>query len=360
MKDKHFWYWLVNIEGVGRGTILKLLKEFKTPKAIYEASENEVKPYLKPSQLTNFLLSKKDEQIMEGFRSMEEKGVNFLYPTQAEYPRKLKEIYDYPLGLYYTGKLPKNEGKSIAIVGSRNCSPYGREMAYYFGRELAKQGVEVISGFAAGVDSMAHKGALEASGSTIGVLGCGIDICYPIDNIHLYREMKEKAGLLSEYGLKVQPRRQLFPMRNRIISGLCDGVLVVEAKAKSGSLITADQGLEQGRDIFALPGRRGDVHSEGCNNLIKMGAKLVTEVEDILEEWGIFTENKEKICEKTQHLLDKKDKMVYSCLSLEPKYIDAIVKECKLSVQETISILFRLEMENKIKQIVKNYYMITV
>ena len=199
------------------------------------------------------------------------------------YPNKLKSIYDPPELLYCLGDIRLLNEPSIAIVGTRNASNYGKRIAYNLSQELSKRGVTIISGLASGIDSYAHEGAFKNVGKTIAVLGSGIDVIYPKENEDLYKSIIKNGGLIvSEFPLGTKPEKDNFPKRNRIISGLSDGVVVVEAKKKSGALITADLALEQGRSVFAVPGNIDSQNSEGTNNLIKEGAVPVTSYLDIL------------------------------------------------------------------------------
>ena len=277
---------------------------------------------------------------------------------------EIKNIPDAPYGLYYKGSLPDDNKKSIAIIGSRNSTNYGRQMAKVFARELAGNDIIIISGLARGVDGMAHRGAVEAGGYTLGVLGCGIDIVYPQENYELFLEMEKNGGIISESNIGVKPYSSLFPQRNRIISGMADGILVVEAREKSGTFITVDQGLEQGKEIFAIPGRIIDDNSKGCNNLIKLGAHFVTDVSDILEVLGVadytvdMNKKEIKICKNTRvkNLLAPTEKMVYSVLSVEPKYIDDIIAETMIAPQEVCMYLNKMEMMGIIDEPSRNFY----
>lgn len=224
----------------------------------------------------------------------EETGeIRFVRRGDAEYPVQLLPFERMPEGLYVAGRFPDPRKKSVAIVGARACTAYGRSEASRFARELAAAGVQIISGMAFGADRYAHEGALEVKGETFGVLGCGADICYPAENMHLYRELAGKGGLISEYLPGTPPAPWHFPVRNRIISGLADLVLVVEARLRSGSLITADYALEQGKPVWAVPGKNADPLSQGCNRLIAQGAGIALSPECILEELGISTDHKE-------------------------------------------------------------------
>ena len=213
--------------------------------------------------------------------------MRYIERGEADYPPQLLPYERMPAGLYVIGRLPDPAKKSVAVVGARSCSAYGRAEAGRFARELAAAGVQIISGLAYGIDRCAHAGALEAGGKTYAVLGCGADICYPRENISLYEEIRETGGIISEYLPGVPPSPWHFPVRNRIISGLADLVLVIEARLRSGSLITADYALEQGKPVWAVPGKNADPLSQGCNRLISQGAGIALSPADILEELGL-------------------------------------------------------------------------
>ena len=208
---------------------------------------------------------------------MAERGIFFLSREEQLFPQRLTAIPDAPYSLYVKGTIPQEwNNKTVAIVGARRCSAYGRSVAEKIAGRLAASGAWVISGMASGVDGSGHTGALRKNGYTCAVLGCGADICYPKSNSRIYQEILEKNGaIISEYPPGTNPSAPLFPARNRIIAGLADVVVIVEAKIKSGSLITADYALEQGKDIYAVPGRMYDALSEGCNNLIRQGAGII-------------------------------------------------------------------------------------
>ena len=210
-------------------------------------------------------------------------GISFVSALGEGFPDKLREIPDPPFGIYYKGKMPGEKEPAAAIIGARLASGYGREQARRFGRQISARGIAVISGMARGIDGIAQKAALDAGGKSYAVLGCGVDICYPEENRELYERLQQQGGVLSEYPPGMQPIAKLFPPRNRIISGLSDLVLVIEARKRSGTLITVDMALEQGREVYALPGRVSDALSDGCNRLIRQGAGPATCPQDILE-----------------------------------------------------------------------------
>ena len=213
-------------------------------------------------------------------------GIRYIGKTEPEFPKKLLELHDCPDGIYVRGELPDPKKKTVAIVGARMCTPYGRAMASYFARVLSANDVQVISGLALGIDGAAHEGALLAKGKTFAVMAGGVDICYPRSHIGIYDQIKKSGGILSEESCGCPHIARLFPKRNRIISVLSDLVLVVEARQKSGSLITADFAAEQGRDLFVVPGRLDDELSRGCNELISQGAGIALSPESLLEIMG--------------------------------------------------------------------------
>ncbi len=358
MTKKEYWYWLCNIEQIGLKKIQAILDVYETPESAFCDNAKGLDRIASLSQRDKeqFKKSKDKTLIQDNYAKLQKKGIYFVTKEDVDYPPKLKEIYNPPFALYVKGNLPNYNQKSIAVIGARNCSEYGREMARYISGELAKLGIQIISGLARGIDGYAHQGALAVGGSTFGVEGCGIDICYPKENFSLYLDMQKSGGVMSEYGLGVHPKAGNFPMRNRIISGISDGILVIEAKEKSGSLITVDFGLEQGKNIYALPGRVNDLLSTGCNNLIKMGAKLVAGPEDIAEDYIQNFEINNRSEKNIDKLLETKEKIVYANLSSFPKHMNVIAGETNISIMELTEILLNLEMNNYIKQTRKNYF----
>lgn len=300
MKGEEYNFWLCSIPGIGIRKLLQLEMELGTPERIYRSDEERLEKIkgISARDAHNIVTSRQTfcpEQIKEELKRLDMRCTTWFSP---EYPVLCRHLYDPPKRLFYRGELPQ-EQLCMAVVGARDCSVYGRENAKRFASALAAAGVGIISGMARGIDGWAHQGALEGGGRTYAVLGNSAEICYPAEHARLYRSILKRGGILSEYppGTKAAPG--FFPMRNRIISALSKGVLVVEARKRSGSLITAEQALDQGKDVFVIPGRIGDTLSEGCNNLIREGAVLVTTPEDILNYYGIvcedLTENLKKI-----------------------------------------------------------------
>ncbi|MGN0437908.1 MAG: DNA-processing protein DprA [Lachnospiraceae bacterium] len=368
MYQDKYWFWLLNAPGITRQKAGKMLDVFREPEYIYYASSQELASFFKTDQqLERFMEWKDLKEVNRLYEKNQSLNIQFCHYHSINYPKKFKEIPDPPLGIYYKGTLPDDNQLSIAIIGARNCTRYGKEMAEYFGKELGKHNVQVVSGLARGIDGCAHRGALLGNGYTIGVLGGGIDQVYPKENYHLFMEMEQRGGIISESNIGIKPYSSLFPERNRLIAGLCDGILVVEAMEKSGTFITVDQGLDQGKDIFAIPGRILDEKSAGCNRLIKLGAHMVTDVSDILNYYHLsgvkddnpnFCHYKEDVIEKMS--LAPTDKMVYSCLQIEPKYLDDIIEEVNLAPQEVCKSLNHLVILGIITEIACNYYGIKI
>ena len=302
-------------------------------------------------------LSDKSE-IEEKYGQMLEKGIRYTHYFTEDYPDRLRGICSAPLGLFYKGTLPDKEEKIISMVGSRDATEKGRYYAWKISKELSDNGVGVSSGMAIGIDSFAHNGALQGkSGKTYAVLGCGVDICYPPNNIELYQEIIKKGAVISEFPVGTKPMRANFPQRNRIISGISNGVFVVEAREKSGSLITADMGLEQGKNIYALPGRSEEPLSRGTNKLIQSGAKLVNETKDILEDFDFPILNLKQECLQNL-ILESNEKIVYATLCLTPKHISEILSETGMDEGELFAVLLRLEMKGYVRRTSFEYYVI--
>ena len=237
---------------------------------------------------------------------MQEEGIGFVCVEDARYPQKLRRISATPYALYYIGRLPDETRKSVAIVGARTRSAYGSQITGKLARALAQNRMDIISGMAMGIDADAHSGALEENGDTYAVLGCGVDVCYPKRNRYLYEKMQDRGGILSEYPPGTPPLPGYFPQRNRIIAGLADYVIVMEARKKSGSLITADYAMEQGKEVYALPGRVTDALSEGTNHLIQQGAGIFVSVEDFLQELQLQPQNITTQIDFRKNLLEKR------------------------------------------------------
>lgn len=281
-----YWIWLACIEDLGPVRKQILLNKFKTPEKIYVASDRELLSVVKiDKRILQNMKKAKDEILLEKYEEYILKNdIKMINIVDENYPSKLKNIYAPPITIFAKGDISLLGSKAIAIVGSREPSKYGAYVAKKFSADISKNGVTVISGLAKGIDTLAHIGALSSFGKTIAVLGSGIDIVYPKDNAKYYSEISKKGLIISEYVVGTKPNSKNFPQRNRIISGLSDGVLVVEARKNSGTMITTDFALDQGKELYVIPGNITSVTSVGTNNLIKEGAKLVTDVYEILDD----------------------------------------------------------------------------
>ncbi|MBO5336020.1 MAG: DNA-processing protein DprA [Lachnospiraceae bacterium] len=281
---RRYDYWLCSIPGIGNRSIEKLLGRFGSAKDVYTAKDGELAELLKEGQLAEVRNSRRNWIPDKEYGKLKEKGIVFLTREDADYPDRLMMIPDAPYGIFYKGALPSNDILSVAIIGARDCSEYGSYVAGELGRFLGERGVQVISGMARGIDGISQEAALLAGGSTTGVLGCGVDICYPKQNQALYHKILERGCILSSYPPGTLPKAQNFPPRNRIVSGLADAVVVIEARNKSGTLITVDMALEQGKEVYVVPGRITDRLSDGCNGLLKQGAGILLSPEEFLAE----------------------------------------------------------------------------
>lgn len=285
--EKYYAQWLCSVPGISNAAMRRIRKACGSLEGALEASEEALKEILTAKQLGALLESRREidsrERLAERFLEMNRKGIFFTCHGEPDYPSKLMEIPDSPEGIYYRGKLPE-ERLSVAVVGARDCSEYGARVAEELGRYLGEQGVQVISGMARGIDGISQAAALSAGGSSFAVLGSGVDVCYPASNRALYEKLLERGGILSSYPPGTAPLSTNFPPRNRIVSGLADALVVVEAREKSGTLITVDMALEQGREVYVAPGRITDRLSDGCNRLLKQGAGVFLSPREFLAE----------------------------------------------------------------------------
>ncbi len=314
LEDKKYWIWFSLIKGLGCVRKHKLLKKYGTPEEIYKLGKSELLKIdgIGRETVSNIIEAKNEKILDYHIKYMKENNIDIIHICEKNYPQLLRQIYDAPVSLYIRGKKEILNGKNIGIVGCRECTDYGKKAAKYFAYNLSKKGMNIISGLAKGVDSYAHWGSIginielekvkncgekqtdcgkqnmecgqfkQNCGKTIAVLGNGLDMIYPKENIELANEIIKSGGaIISEYPCGTKPDKMNFPARNRIISGMSKGIIVIEAKDKSGTLITVDFALEQGRDVFVVPGNINSVNSVGTNDLIKQGAKMITCYEEI-------------------------------------------------------------------------------
>lgn len=357
-------YWLASIYPLSNDKKRSLREAYGDGKAVYNNIEETKLHFLEflDAKDVDVILQaqkKKESELKDDWNKMQELGIQFVPWYVPEYPDRLRHIPDPPYALYVKGSLPEERAPSVAIVGARRCTPYGEQMALEYGETLALAGVQVISGMAKGIDGAGQRGALNGGGSTYGVLGCGADVCYPREHIGLYMDMQARGGVLSELVPGQPPLPMFFPARNRIISGLADAVLIMEARERSGSLITADLALEQGKDVYALPGPVTSPLSQGCHRLIRQGAEILISPEDLLVELRIQPLRAGRKDDKNEKVLETPENMVYSCLDLYPKGISQLIKETGLGVQELMERLITLELKGYIREVSKNHYIRT-
>ena len=275
--------WFQKIHYVGDKTLFLLKEHFGSLKHAYKASEKELREVLNTKQFSGYKAAKYVMEPIQYLEYVEALGIRYVMFHDKAYPGKLRCIPDPPYGLFVKGRLPDEYKPSVAIIGARACSEYGKKVAREFSEKLSAYDVQIISGMARGIDSVSQSACVRAGGSTFAVLGNGVDICYPEELTDLYNEIAKRGGLISTYALGMPPVSANFPPRNRIISGLADVILVVEARKKSGTLITVDMALEQGKEVGIIPGRITDSLSQGCHELIKQGANVVVDVEQLLD-----------------------------------------------------------------------------
>lgn len=354
MDNLYLWYWFVNIPGIGVRTRHHLLDMFGHPKVIWDLPFSEVSIYLTKKQYHSFKYSKNPEKIYLSYKKLRELNIHFVPVEDKSYPKQLKNIDTFPHALYVRGRLPDVSLPLLAVVGARNPTAYGKEAASYFVKELAGAGIGIVSGLASGIDAVAHQSALQSNQYSLGVLGGGIDTIYPRENFSLYFDMYQRGGVISEYNLGTANLPGYFPERNRIISGMSSGVLIVEAGEKSGSLITADLALEQGKEIYAIPGRITDPLSRGCNNIISQGARLVRHpkeiIEDYMEQYHINTSPDETM-NSNLTFENELEEQVYSILDVAiPKSPNEIKQYMKIDFSLLLRILLNMEMKQLIRQ----------
>ncbi len=374
MTELEYFLILNAISGLGSIRTRQLLEYFSSAKKVLTASLQELAaPRVIPRNVAeNIIRFDKEDFLKKEMALLKKHGVKAISCIDENYPGNLKEIPDAPSVLYFKGTLNKDSDLSVALVGSRRASLYGLSMAEKLAGQLAALGITVVSGLARGIDTAAHQGALKAKGKTIAVLGNGLASVYPPENIKLFEEIAEKGAVLSEFPMTTPPSAFNFPRRNRIVSGLSLGVVVVEASSKSGALITSRCALEQGREVFAVPGKIDNPTAFGVNNLIKQGAKLISSVEDIIEELaprlknlmqdekkqdksenrrGVNDQGAEKDMSLTPRNLNQEEARVFAHLNDEAIHVDEVTSQSGLSVSQAMSVLLKLELKHLVRQL---------
>lgn len=404
MTEKDALIILNAVPGITNLRIRKLLECFGSAKNVFtlKAKDPNIKSILPEACIRNIFQFPRDTFLEKEHRLIADYGVQVVTSDDSFFPAALKEIPDAPVLLYVKGDISQAQDLSIAVVGSRRASVYGISIAEKFSMRLSELGIAIVSGMARGIDTAAHRGCLNARGKTFAVLGCGLSNIYPLENKELMNKISANGAVISEFPMTMEPMAHNFPRRNRIISGLSLGVIIVEASARSGALITSRFALEQGKDVFAVPGKIDHPNSQGVNSLIKQGAKLVSCIEDVLEELsprlrdilstseekktsasaydniGLFhnrrmiedqhsdrslldkrPENFDFLCPsncRKANNLSKKEKDVYSCIDKKPIYIDELVGCGGETINKVAAILLQLELKHFIRQLPGRYY----
>lgn len=358
--EKIYACWLDSIRFLSSADKYRLLDAAKTAEDIWHMKESDISFYLKPKSAELMRQAKKAQKPEQIYEKLQKARISYTFCGADDFPKRLRHIPDPPFGLFYKGSLPDEENPAVAMIGARKCSEYGHCMAKQLAQGLGKCGVNIISGMALGIDGISQRAALDAGAKSYGVLGCGVDIVYPKSNQHLYERLLEKGGILSEYPAGTEPYPMLFPPRNRIISALSDAVLVVEAREKSGTLITVDMALEQGREVYVVPGRCTDSLSCGCNKLLRQGASAVLCAEDIINDMGwdrllAATKDNKKGVSSYIKGLSALSKAICSLLDILPVTQDTIImllreQHFKESVAEICAELVALELKGVIER----------
>jgi DNA processing protein len=344
---EHYWLGFSLIPEIGTKRIQLLLDWFGDLEHAWAASETQLRQCgLDRQSIANILSLRPKIDLLAELTKVERLGAHILTLADEAYPELLRKIADPPAVLYVKGELCAEDTRALSIVGTRRATQYGRDVAHQFAKQLAKHGVTIISGLAHGVDSASHLGALEGGGRTIAVLGCGIDRVYPNDNQKLAAQIREHGALVTEFPIGMPPEARNFPRRNRIISGLSLGVMIVEAPEKSGAVLTASVAAEQGREVFAVPGNIFNPTSVGTNRLIQDGAKLVLTVEDILDEFEIVHQDNQ-IRRTTERIapMSADETLLLEYLTADPIHIDDLVRLCGLAVSNVTTALTLLELK---------------
>lgn len=368
--------WLYDKARLDRGKIRDLVKKYGSAQEVFAVKDGsslakiKIRRSLTEREIQQFDEAKKSISPQAAYDEIREKEIRLCYFGQKDYPRKLADIPGAPLILYYKGRIPDSDVVSVAIIGSRACSEYGRMIAEEFGRQFAEAGIQVISGMARGIDGISQKSAVNAGGYSAAILGCGVDVCYPSDNRQLYDKLDKTGGVISEYPPGTQPLACYFPARNRIISGLSDAIVVVEAREQSGTMITVDAALEQGRDVYAVPGRVTDALSGGCNRLIRQGADLILSAQELIEELGgcgksisagdVKVGRSDRSKGKMPSELDEGEKIVWSVLDYDPMSVEEIRQKVSakliVSIPQLLQLLLQMCFKNAAKRVGGSYY----
>ena len=365
IKERQALYFLMSTGLFSNNTLRKLKQIYGSYRAVYESGDDIAK-ILKSNKTEQYLHALHRTDIEYEYSRLGKKNASFYMSEEPEYPECFRQLADAPCAILVIGKLPSEHIPCVAIIGARNCSNYGRAMAEEYASYIASKNIQIISGMAMGIDGIAGQAAIDTSDLSFAVLGCGPDICYPACNRRLYEKLSERGGIISEYTLGTPGVGWHFPLRNRLISAFSDAILVIEAKEKSGTMITVDCALEQGKDVYALPGRSCDQLSLGCNQLISQGAGVLLSPEDFLSQ---FTSRISSLPQYSDFMVNsinassapgisfntKEEQIIYSCLDHNPLSLDEIYlranKICDISLPDIMVILSTLSISGHVLNI---------
>jgi len=351
MSDLKYWVGFNRISGVGRARFSQIESHFGTMERAWHAGPSEFKAAgLDAKSIEAIVAARPTISLDAEMEMLARHNVKVLTWSDPAFPPRLKEIYDVPPLLYVRGNLTTEDEWAIAVVGTRLATVYGRDVTERLVAELVQNRITVVSGLARGIDSVAHRAALEARGRTIAVLACGLDMVYPGENVKLAQAIMEQGALVSEYPIGTRPKAEHFPRRNRIMSGLCLGVVVTEAGESSGALITANLALEQNREVFAIPGSIFSPASRGTNRLIQDGAKLVSSAQDILEELNLTMIPRQLEMPELVPA-DDTESLILSHLRHEPVHIDEVCRLSRLPIATVSSTLAMMELKGMVRQV---------
>ncbi|MDA0920695.1 MAG: DNA-processing protein DprA [Planctomycetota bacterium] len=346
------------VPGIGPRHQRSLLDYFGDPESIFAASLTELERVsgVGPKLARLIHAARTTDHAESEVRTCQQHGYRLLRMGTDEYPENLTEVCDAPLILYCRGELKAQDNLAVGIVGSRRCTLYGTQQAERFGRALAMAGITVVSGLARGIDAAAHRGALAAGGRTIAVSATGLNHIYPPEHVELAEQISKNGAVVCESRLDQQPTSGIFPQRNRIISGLSLGVVIIEANRKSGALHTARHAMEQGREVMAIPGRIDSFASDGCNDLIRDGATLIRNVDDVIEALGplvepVQTEDQQEVRSPRELTLSTQERLILDMVTSEPQHLDEIIRTAEIGSSRVLATLTVLEMKRMVKRL---------
>jgi DNA processing protein len=350
-----FWLAIAAVPHIGPVRIERLLGRFGTLRQAWAAPQRELAAVLDSRALSALLNARAAQEPPRELEKYLTRGIDVVYPGHRQYPSLLAEISGRPSVLFVRGRLTPADERAVAIVGTRRTTPYGRQVAEHIAKELAEAGVTVVSGLARGIDTVAHRAALSARGRTIAVLGSGVDVIYPAENRNLADQIVERGAILSEFLPGTKPDAQNFPARNRIVSGIAQGVVIVEAPSRSGALITASFAADQGREVFVVPGNVYSPASEGTNALLRDGARLVRSGTDVLEDLGLVGVDQQAAVQ-LRIPVDEVEGRILSVLDSDACHIDDIAQQTQLTAAQAGAVLLTLELKGLLRNLGAQYY----